>query len=168
MVTACTPSVSSLAKRPIYLTATYLIAAWALMVSYQIFTQSAAGSVAIALSGPAPLVADWLASDSGSAVITFVCGFAWMFVLSAIVQSLMFGRERRLSIQFMVSLGLTAAGSAVLELLNWVWGPNLANPDVISGPFTVVFNNAVFATFYLALPFIFMLVMDWRYMQKRK
>ena len=158
---------SSLPKRPIYLTAAYLIIAWALMVSYQIFTQTAAGSVAIALSGPAPLVADWLASDPGSAVITFVCGFAWMFVLSAIAQSLMFGRERRLSIQFIVSLALTAAGSAVLALLGSA-GVDLSNPSVLSGPFTAVFGNAVFASFYLALPFIFMLVMDWRYMQKRK
>jgi hypothetical protein len=137
------------------------------MVSYQIFTQSAVASVAAALSGPAPMVADWLNSSSSSAVVTFVCGFAWMFVLSAIAQSLMFGRERRLSIQFLVSLALTAAGSAVLELLKAA-NLNIDDPNVLSGPFTAVFGNAAFATFYLALPFIFMLVMDWRYMQKRR
>jgi hypothetical protein len=157
--------VSSLPKRPIYLTAAYLIIAWALMVSYQIFTQTAVASVAAGLNGSAPLVANWL--NSSSAVTTFVCGFAWMFVLSAIAQSLMFGRERRLSIQFIVSLALTAAGSAVLALLGEA-GVDLSNPSVLSGPFTAVFGNAVFAFFYLALPFIFMLVMDWRYMQKRK
>jgi hypothetical protein len=156
-----------LAKRPIYLTAAYLIVAWALMVSYQIFTQTAVGSVATALSGPTPMVADWLASEASSAVITFICGFAWMFVLSAVVQTLMFGRERRLSIQFLVSLGLTAAGSAVLALISWA-GPDLSKPEVLAEPFMIVFGNAVFGFFYLALPFIFMLVMDWRYMQKRK
>lgn len=167
MVTACTPSVTSLAKRPIYLTAAYLIVAWALMVSYQIFTQTAVTNVATALTGPAPIVADWLNSSSTSAIVTFVCGFAWMFVLSAIAQSLMFGKERRLSIQFLVSLALTAAGSVMLELLKAA-NVNLADPNVLSGPFTAVFGNAAFATFYLTLPFIFMLVMDWRYMQKRK
>jgi hypothetical protein len=135
------------------------------MVSYQIFTQTAVASVAAGLNGTAPTVANWLASSS--AVTTFVCGFAWMFVLSALVQSLMFGRERRLSIQFLVSLALTAAGSAVLALLGDA-GLNLADPSVLSEPFTAVLGNAVFAAFYLALPFIFMLVMDWRYMQKRK
>jgi len=154
-----------LAKRPIYLTAAYLSIAWALMVSYQIFTQSAVASVAAALSEPAPIIAGWLSSSS--AVTTFICGFAWMFVLSAIVQSLMFGKERRLSIQFLVSLALTVAGSAVLALLGDA-GLDLANPVVLSGPFTAIFGNAVFGFFYLALPFIFMLVMDWRYMQKRK
>jgi hypothetical protein len=79
----------------------------------------------------------------------------------------MFGRERRLSIQFLVSLALTAAGSAVLSLLSGA-GVDLANPSVLSGPFTAVFGNAAFAFFYLALPFIFMLAMDWRYMQKHK
>lgn len=138
------------------------------MVSYQIFTQTAVASVAEALRGPAPMIADLLNSSSSKDVVTFVCGFSWMFVLSAIAQSLMFGRERRLSIQFLVSLALTAAGSAVLWLLNAVWGKNIADPVLLSGPFSAVFGNAVFATFYLALPFIFMLVMDWRYMQKHK
>ncbi len=156
---------SSLAKRPIYLTAAYLIIAWALMVSYQIFTQTAIQSVAAALNGPAPIVANWL--NSSSAVTTFICGFAWMFVLSAVVQSLMFGRERRLSIQFLVSLALTAAGSAVLAVLS-DWGLDLANPTVLSEPFTAVFGNAVFASFYLALPFIFMLAMDFHSMHKHK
>jgi len=157
--------VACLAKRPIYLTAAYLIIAWALMVSYQIFTQRAVESVALGLKEPVPLIANWLYSSPE--VTTFICGFAWMFVLSALAQSLMFGRERRLSIQFLVSLALTAAGSAVLELLRNI-GINFADPAVISGPFTAILENSVFAFFYLALPFIFMLVMDWRYMQKHR
>ena len=83
-----------------------------------------------------------------------------MFVLSAIVQSLMFGKERRLSIQFLVSLGLTVAGSVFLALLGGV-GVNLSDPNMLSGPFTWLFGNAFFASFYLALPFIFMLALDY-------
>jgi hypothetical protein len=114
------------------------------------------------------MIADLLKSESSKAVVTFICGFAWMFVLSAIAQTLMFGRERRLSIQFLVSLALTATGSAVLWLLNVIWGKNIADPIVLSGPVSTVFGNAFFGAFYLLLPFIFMLVMDWRYMQKHK
>jgi hypothetical protein len=156
---------AQMAKRQILLTATYLILAWVLMVSYQIFTQTAVKSVAAALSEPAPMIANWL--NSSPEVTTFVCGFAWMFVLSAIAQSLMFGRERRLSIQFLVSLALTAAGSAVLVLLGGA-DLNLTSPDVFSGLGALVFGNAVFAGFYLALPFFFMLAMDIRSMRKRK
>lgn len=152
-------------KRPIYLTAAYLVLAWVLMVSYQIFTQTAVASVATALTGPAPTLAAWISSSTD--ITAFICGFAWMFVLSAVVQSLMFGRERRLSIQFLVSLGLTAAGSVVLGLLN-VAGLDLANPTVLSDPFTMLFGNAGFAGFYLTLPFLFMVAIDLRSIRKHK
>jgi hypothetical protein len=135
------------------------------MVSYQIFTQTAVASVAASLHGPAPMLAAWISSSTN--VTAFICGFAWMFVLSAVVQSLMFGRERRLSIQFLVSLGLTVAGSAMLGLLNWA-GLDLTNPTVLSGPFTALFGNTVFAGFYLSLPFLFMVAMDLRSMRKHK
>ena len=154
-----------MAKRPIYLTAAYLIIAWVLMVSYQIFTQTAVNTVATALASPTPMVSSWLSSGSGSAA--FICGFAWMFVLSALVSNLMFGRERRLSIQFLVSLGLTLAGSAVLALLG-IAGLDFANPSVLSTPFAVLFGNVWFAGFYLALPFLFMVAMDIRAGHHRK
>ena len=151
--------------RPIIVTAVYLIIAWTLMVSYQIFTQTALASVAVSLSGSVPMVASWLRSSSDLAV--FICGFAWMFVLSAMVSTLMFGRERRLSIQFLVSLVLTLAGSTLLGALGYV-DLNLSDPNMFSGPFTWLFGNAIFAGFYLALPFIFMLALDIRALRKRK
>ena len=148
--------------RPIIVTAVYLIIAWTLMVSYQIFTQTALASVAVGLSGSVPLVASWLSSSPGSAV--FICGFAWMFVLSAMISTLMFGRERRLSIQFLVSLVLTLAGSTLLGIL----GLDLSDPKMFSGQFAWLFSNAFFAAFYLALPFIFMLALDIRALKKHK
>jgi hypothetical protein len=135
------------------------------MVSYQIFTQSAINTLAATLGGPVPVLASWLSSGSASAA--FICGFAWMFVLSAVVETLMFGKEKRLSFRFLVSLGLTLAGSVLLGLLSLV-GLDLSNPSVLSGPFTMLFGNAFFALFYLASPFIFMLAMDFRAMRKRK
>jgi high-affinity K+ transport system ATPase subunit B len=90
-----------------------------------------------------------------------------MFVLSAVVSQLMFGRERRLSVQFLVSLGLTLIGSTLIGLLSQT-GLDVSNPNVLSSPFNAVFGNAAFAWFYLALPFIFMLIMDFRASKKRK
>lgn len=151
--------------RNLLVTGAALVLAWVLMVSYQIFTQTAVNGVTVALSDPMPLVAVWLSSSS--AVTTFVCGFAWMFVLSASIESLMFGKERRLSIQFLVSLGLTAAGSAVLALLGQA-GVDLARPDLLSRPFSGLFSNVYFSIFYLALPFIFMLAIDYRAVLKKR
>jgi hypothetical protein len=143
----------------------YLVLAWILMVSYQIFTKSALTTFASSLSGSVPLLAAWINSNADLAI--FICSFAWMFVLSALVSIIMFGRERRLTIQFLVSLALTLTGSALLGLLNLA-GLNLSNPNVVSSPFTLLFGNVFFAFFYLALPFIFMVAVDLRIMKIRK
>jgi hypothetical protein len=79
----------------------------------------------------------------------------------------MFGRERRLTIQFSVSLVLTITGSALLGFLHLV-GLDLSNPSVLSQPFTLFFTNVFFAFFYLALPFIFMVAVDLGLMKIRK
>jgi hypothetical protein len=90
-----------------------------------------------------------------------------MFVLSALISVIMFGKERRLTIQFLVSLALTLTGSALLGLLHGV-GVDISNPSVLSSPFQVVFGNVFFAFFYLALPFIFMVAVDLGFMKLKK
>lgn len=151
--------------RPIHLKVIYLTLAWALMVSYQIFTQSALTTLASSLKGPVPSLATLISSNLSLAA--FICSFAWMFVLSALVSIIMFGRERRLTMQFMVSLCLTLAGSALLGLVQLA-GVDLSNPNVLSQPFTLLFGNVFFAVFYLALPFIFMVAVDLGYLKIRK
>ena len=158
------PQVTHVA-RPIALKAVYLILAWVLMVSYQIFTQSALTTLTSSLGGSIPALASLINSNANLAV--FICSFAWMFVLSSLISIIMFGKERRLTIQFMVSLALTLTGSALLGLLHLV-GLDLSNPSVLSQPFTLLFGNVFFAFFYLALPFIFMLAIDLGLMKIRK
>jgi hypothetical protein len=143
----------------------YLVSAWVLMVSYQIFTKSALSTFASALSGSVPSVALWINSNASAAI--FVCSFAWMFVLSAVISTIMFGRERRLTIQFLVSLALTLMGSALLSALNLA-GLDLSNPNVLSSPASMLFGNVFFAFFYLALPFIFMVAVDLGVMRIKK
>jgi len=79
----------------------------------------------------------------------------------------MFGKERRLTIQFLVSLALTLTGSALLGLLHVV-GLDISDPGVLSQPSNLLFGNVVFAFFYLALPFIFMVAVDLGLMKIRK
>ncbi len=149
--------------RKILVTIPLLIVAWLLMVSYQFFTQAALLTVASSLSA-VPVISTWISSSSGWA--GFICGFAWMFVLSAIVSTLMFGNERRLSIQFLVSLGLTLIGSTLVGVLSNA-GIKISDPGFITSPVSVLFGNIVFAWFYLALPFIFMVVIDFRAKPKK-
>jgi len=135
------------------------------MVSYQIFTQSALSTLASSFGGSIPALALWINSEAN--VTVFICSFAWMFVLSALISIIMFGKERRLTIQFSVSLALTLTGSALLGLLHLA-GSDLSNPNVLSQPFTFLFGNVFFAFFYLALPFIFMVAVDFGLMKIRK
>jgi hypothetical protein len=143
--------------RPIALKVIYLVSAWILMVSYQIFTQTALTTVTFSLGGSIPALASLINSKADLTI--FICSFAWMFVLSSLISTLMFGKERRLTVQFSVSLALTIAGSALLGFLHLV-GLDLSNPSILSQPSTLFFSNVFFAFFYLALPFIFMVAVD--------
>ena len=151
--------------RPLVVKAVYLVLAWVLMVSYQIFIQTALTTVTFSLGGTIPALALFINSKADLTI--FICSFAWMFVLSSLISILMFGRERRLTIQFSVSLVLTITGSALLGFLHLV-GLDLSNPSVLSQPFTLFFTNVFFAFFYLALPFIFMVAVDLGLMKIRK
>jgi hypothetical protein len=151
--------------RSITVKAVYLILAWVLMVSYQIFTQTALTTVTFSLGGSIPTLAAFINSKADLTI--FICSFAWMFVLSSLIAILMFGKEKKLTIQFIVSLALTLTGSALLGLLH-ITGLDLSNPNVLSQPFTLLFSNVFFAFFYLALPFIFMVAVDLGLMKIRK
>ena len=151
--------------RSIPLKITYLFLAWILMVSYQIFTQTALTTVASSLVSSVPLLASWINSNAN--VPIFICSFAWMFLLSALISIVMFGRERRLTVQFFVSLALTLTGSALLELFHAA-GLDLSNPSFLSQPSNMLFGNVFFAFFYLALPFIFMVAVDLGLMKIKK
>ena len=141
-------------------TALFLVAAWVLLFSYQIFTQTAISTVAYSLGST------WLASKIDLA--TFVCSFAWMFVLSSIISSLIFGKERRLSVQFFVTLALTLMSSGLLEALKGV-GLDLSNPTaVLSNSYTQLFSNSIFAVLYLAVPYVFMVAIDLQLPKKLK
>jgi hypothetical protein len=151
--------------RPLTLKVTYLVLAWILMVSYQIFAQTALTTVTLSLGGSIPALASLINSKADLTI--FICSFAWMFVLSSLIAILMFGRERRLTIQFSVSLALTITGSTLLGFLHLV-GLDLSNPSALSQPFTLFFSNEFFAFFYLALPFIFMVAVDLGLMKIKK
>ena len=150
--------------RSIAFKAVYLALAWVLMVSYQIFTQTVYTST-LSVEGSIPALASLINSKADLTI--FICSIAWMFVLSSLISILMFGRERRRTIQFIVSSALTLTGSALLGLPH-IAGLDLSNPSVLSQPFTLSFSNVFFAFFYLTLPFIFMVAVDLGLIKIRK
>jgi hypothetical protein len=81
-----------------------------------------------------------------------------MFVLSSVITNFIAGRDKRIFIQFLVSLGLTAISSVLLGVVK-NFGLNLSDPN-LPNAYSQLFSNAFFAFFYLSLPFIFMLAID--------
>jgi hypothetical protein len=152
--------------KAILATPVYLSVAWVLMVSYQIFTQTAVTTVVSSLGPSFPVLGIWL--NSRIEMVIFIYAFAWVFVLSSIIPSLILGKERSVFVQFLVCLILTLTGFVLLDVLKG-YGFDLSDSNVLfSNPFTQLFSNVFFAVFYLALPYIFMLAIDRHSRKKRK
>ena len=101
-------------------------------------------------------------------MIVFIYAFAWVFVLSSVIPSLILGKERNVFTQFIVVLTLTLTAFLLVDVLKG-YGLDLANPTMIlSNPYTALLANPFFAVFYLSLPYVFMLIIDINSRNKRK
>ena len=124
--------------------------------------QNRTDTVASSLNSVVPYLASTLNQNISLAV--FICSFAWMFVLSTVISNLIFGKQRRIFIQFLIGLALTLTASALFEaarMLGW----DLSNPKtLLANRYAQVFNSALFSALFLSLPFVFMIAMDLRTM----
>ncbi len=145
----------------IWATPFYLSIAWALMISYQLFTETAVKTIVSNLGLVLPVAGFWLTSRIDMIVV--INAFAWVFVLSSVLPSLILGKERSILVQFFVCLILTVVSFIILDAIQNVGGPML---DQLQGA-AFLFNNAFFAMLYLALPYIAMVGLDW-FLKKRQ
>ncbi len=149
------------------ITPAYLSVAWALLVSYQIFTKTAVETVVGSLVTYTPLLGLWLNSHIDTVI--FVYAFAWVFVLSSIIPGLILGKERSVFVQFIVCLSLTLTGFVLIDFFYSSYGFDLSNSAILlSNPYTQLFTNLIFATFYLSIPYVLMFGIDYRCRRKRK
>ena len=124
------------------------------MISYQLFTETAVTTVVTQLNTVVPTVGFWLAARVD--MVVFVYAFAWTFVLSSVIPSLLLGKERGVLVQFFVCLTLTFLAFALLDVLQNYAGTSLA--QLLS--FSFLFSNPILAGLYLALPYIVMIGLD--------
>jgi hypothetical protein len=157
--------VACLAKAAL-ITPAYLSVAWALMVSYQIFTETAVKTLVNSFVFYVPLLGNWL--NLRIEMVVFIYAFAWVFVLSSIIPQLILGRDKGVFMQFIVCLILTLTAFVLIDVLAG-YGLDFTNPAVIlSNPYMGLFGNIVFAALYLSLPYIFMIAIDIQLRKKRK
>jgi len=134
----------------------YVSVAWILMISYQLFTQTAVVTVVTSLSElwPSTLTV-WLASRVET--IVFITAFAWIFLLSSVIPSAILGKERSVLIQFVFCLALTLTSIWVKDTLPLIVESQAVDKILSLAGF---FDNPLFAAPFLAAPYLLMLLRD--------
>lgn len=143
-------------------TPVYLSFAWILMISYQLFTQTAVTTVVSYIDKSWPFVGAWLTSRTE--MIVFIYAFSWVFVLSSAIPSVILGKQTGVLIQFFVCLTLTFAAFLIKDLLATYGGGPIESFFSFSG----LFHNPFLAVGYLSIPYALMLILDVRSRKRRK
>lgn len=146
----------------VFITPLYLSVAWTLMVSYQLFTETAVTAIITQLNTVIPSIGFWLSSRID--MVVFVYAFAWVFVLSSVIPSLLLGKERSVLVQFFVCLTLTFLAFALVDVMEIYAGAPLAQLF----NFAFVFTNPIIAGLYLSLPYVLMIGVDVRSRRRNK
>lgn len=148
--------------KAIIVTPLYVSVAWTLMISYQLFTQTAVTTVVTYLGAFLPSISNWLFSRLE--MLVFIYAFAWVFVLSSVIPSHILGRERSVIIQFLVCLMLTLSTFVIQDMFETYGGKPIEHIFSVA----TLLNNPFLATIYLSAPYIFMLMLDLRSRKTRK
>ncbi len=132
----------------------YVSTSWVLVITHEIFTKAAM----ITLLDRSQLSFLQSVTKFGSSIdiLVFVYSFAWIFLLSSIIPSVILGKERGVFIQFLVILGITFT-SAYIE--NIIGDINIFNIDKLY-ELTKLLGNPLYASFYLLMPFLLMIIID--------
>jgi hypothetical protein len=136
------------------LTPLYLSVAWILMASYQLFTETTVESLTSYINYFIPTIGAWMAPRID--MIVFIHSFAWIFLLSSAIPSLILGKGRSVLVQFGVCLTLAFLAFVIQDVLTAQTSGALNQILGISQ----VFQNPLLATLYLSIPYLLMLGFD--------
>lgn len=154
-------AVSTMGKG-VLVTPLYISLAWTLMVSYQLFTETAVKTLITQLNIFIPSIGLWLSSRID--LIVFVYAFAWVFVLSSLIPALLLGKERSVLVQFFVCLTLTLLAVVVADATKTYAVISLEQLF----NFASLLTNPVMAALYLSLPYVLMIGVDMRARKRNK
>jgi hypothetical protein len=143
------------------LTPLYISVAWVLITTYQFFTQTTVATVTAQIQTYMPTIGTYLATKLD--IITFIHSFAWIFLLSSVIPSLLLGKERGVLAQFGVCLTLSFLAFAIQDILIGFSG----TLDQILG-LAPLFQNPALAIAYLSVPYLLMMGFDIRSKRKKQ
>jgi len=149
-------------SRAVIVTPVYLSVAWVLMMTYQLFTETAVKTVMREILIIWPQIGYWLYGWID--IMVFVIAFSWVFVLSSVIPSLILGEESGTLVQFLVVLVLTSSVFIMQDVFVIYTGIDV---EKIFG-LALFLRNPLDAIFYLFFPYILMLLVDMRRRAKRE
>jgi hypothetical protein len=132
----------------------YVSVAWTVMVTYQIFTQTAVVTALGYLNGLWPALGEWLLLRMN--LIVFVHAFAWVFVLSSVIPSLLLGKKRGVLVQFFLCLTLALVAFVIQDYASVY----LSDQSQVLPGLTFLLGNPFLAAVYLSVPYLFMVTLD--------
>jgi len=147
-------------KRSAYLTPVYISVVWILMISYQLFTQTAVTTLVSNINIFIPQIGGWLLSRLE--MIIFIYAFAWVYLLSSVIPAVFLGKKCSVFIQFLVCLSLTFLAFVIQDGLIILFEANTIEQILNLG---LYFNNPAIAAGYLSIPYLLMIGLD---LQARK
>ncbi|MFC1804138.1 hypothetical protein ACFL0D_09285 [Thermoproteota archaeon] len=136
------------------ITPAYLSVAWTLMITYQLFTETAVKTVMREIIVLWPQIGSWL--NVRVDMLIFIYAFSWVFLLSSVIPSLILGKERGILVQFMVVLVLTISALIVQDVL--VMYTEIEVDKIFS--LAIFLKNPLDAASFLFFPYILMLLID--------
>jgi hypothetical protein len=141
----------------------YVSVAWSLIISYQLFTETAVHSVAVFLDGFWVGVGEFLLPNIG--VFAFIHAFAWIFVLSSVIPAIILGKGRSILLQFLLCLTLTLVATSIGGILELLIGVGLTTQLQAS---SIWLMNPIVGSLYLSAPYVFMLYIDLRSKKRQR
>jgi len=98
-------------------------------------------------------------------MVVFIHAFAWIFVLSSVIPSVILGKGRSVLVQFFLCLTLVLVATLVEDALKLMME---RQPIYQLGSVSTWLQNPILAGAYLSIPYLFMLYLDIRSKKKSK
>ena len=140
----------------------YISSVWVLLITYQMFTSVAVISVVQSIGPFFPSIQEFLMPRIDR--IEFMYSFAWIWVMTSLIPSLILKRRSAL-LQFVVVFVLTFLAVEFGNILSFVFGGEFV--EQIFGV-TVLLGNPWLAALYLFVPFLIILSVDFYERRKKK
>ena len=109
-----------------------------------------------------PIIGDWMTARLD--MIVFIHSFAWIFLLSSVIPSLLLGKQRGVLIQFGLCLTLAFLAFVVQDAVATGLGNGALDQILGLAP---LFHNPLLAAVYLLLPYLLMVWFDIRGKRKK-